>query len=97
MKILPLTEEEKKLLTGKKGRKSDVARPIIDMFLKSSLDMGKVDLSTSEIAANSMILRLRHFVKRYEIPVRVTKRGEEIFLIRLEENEIPPILEEQST
>ena len=93
VKILPITEDEKKLLSKKRGKRSEVARPIIDAFLQSELDMGKIDLTTTDIPARSMILRLRHFVKRYEVPVRVTKRGDEIFLIREEDSDTPKLVE----
>ena len=69
--------------------------PVISSPMESvtGLDMAKVDLTTTDILARSMILRLRHFVKNYKVPVRVAKRGDDVFLIKLEDTDPPQLIE----
>ena len=86
VKIMPLTDEEKSLLQkGTRGGQGGIARGIVQEFLESDLEMAKVNVADTGVTFQSLLLRLRHFVKNYEIPVRVSKRRDNIYLIKLED------------
>ena len=87
-KVIPITDDEKDLLVRRRrGRKDTIARPILQSFLESGLEMAKLDMEDDPRPIAAMISLLRYFVNRYEMPVRVVKRRDSIFLTRLEEEE----------
>ena len=85
VKIIPLTDEEKSLLQKGARGTGGIAREIVQEFLESGLEMAKVNLADTNVTFQSLLLRLRHFVKNYEIPVRVSRRRDNIYLIKLED------------
>lgn len=86
VKIIPLTDEEKSLLQkGARGSQGSIARGIVQEFLESDLEMAKVNIEDAGVTFQSLLLRLRHFVKNYEVPVRVSRRRDNIYLIKLED------------
>ena len=86
VKIIALTNEEKSLLQkGTRGTRGGIAGEIVQEFLESDLEMARVNMADTGVAFQSLLLRLRHFVKNYEVPVRVSRRRDAIYLIKIED------------
>ena len=90
------TESEMNLVTRlKRGRRADVARPIIEEFMSGELDIVRVVLDETEIggkglslkeATQSMLSTLRHFVNANSMPIKVSKRRDLLFMVKVPDN-----------
>lgn len=80
MKILPVTPEERRLLTVSRGRGGRAAYSIIKEFLDSGLDVARIEV---ERPTSTVVPLLKSYIKKNKLDLKVSIRQGVIYIMKI--------------